>query len=75
MCNVYQMTKSAAQGGHLNGGAVRSVVNLATNFYLGYPVQVSAQNELNPMVRGLPLDLAGVFLLVGAICSVAAVTA
>ena len=75
MCNVDPMTKSTAEGAHLFGRAVRSVGNLASEFYLGYPVQVSAKDELRSMVRGLPLDLAGVFLLVGAIWSVEAVTA
>lgn len=69
------MTTSTNEFALLFGGAARSVGNFARKFHLGYPGLMCAEDEMRSMVWGLPLDLAGVFLLVSAIWSVAAVTA
>lgn len=75
MCNVYRMTRSTAEVAYLFGSAVRSVGNFARELYLGYPRLVLDKDELRSTAWCLRLDLAGVFLLVGVIWSVAAVTA
>ena len=59
MCNLYRMTKTAAEVANLFGAVPRPGGNVPGEIYPGYPGYVVARGELRSMVWGFPLKLKG----------------
>lgn len=59
MCNLYRMTKSAAEIGSLFEVRVGEGANFGAEVYPGYPGLVIADGSAQPMVWGFPLSLKG----------------